>query len=379
MRAIHIVAHVGNEASGPSYSVPALGRALGRSGCDVTLLTQLHEPILPSQGFRNQSFSEFPIPHGLRWSPGLGRALLQKSADADVIHNNGLWLAPNIASGFVARRTGKPLIVAPRGSLAASALERSRWKKKVAWPLQKVAIEQADCFHATAEKEYEEIRAFGLTAPVAVIPNGIDLPELSTVEPREERTLLFLGRIHPIKGLDLLLQVWRDLPTATKDGWRLRLVGKDENGHQTELEAFAAKHDLTDVDFVGPAWNAAKTGEYASADLYVLPTKTENFGMTVAEALASGTPVITTKGAPWAGLEENDCGWWVDRSHGALRTALVQAMEKPPEELERLGANGRNWVREAFGWDRIAEEMTSVYSWVADGKVGPPPGCVRTD
>lgn len=379
MRAVHIVAHVGNEASGPSYSVPALGRALGRHGCDVTLLTQMHDAINPSDGFRNLSFPEFPVPRSLRWSPGLGRALRDRAAECDVIHNNGAWLAPNFVPGFVARKSGKPLIMAPRGTLATAALTKSRWKKSVVWPLQKVTFQQADCFHATADKEYEEIRAFGLKAPVAVIPNGIDLPDPQTSTPRDTRTLLFLGRIHPIKGLDLLLEVWRDLPAEVRQGWRLRFVGNDPDGHQAELERFVAEHDLTDVDFAGPAWDVGKIEEYAAADLYVLPTKTENFGMTVAESLASGTPVITTKGAPWSGLESNGCGWWIDRTHDALSATLTDAMARPPEALSQMGAAGRAWVRKAFGWDGIAEQMLDVYRWVSAGKSGTAPDCVRLD
>ncbi|MEL7154914.1 MAG: glycosyltransferase, partial [Pseudomonadota bacterium] len=235
MKAVHVVPHIGNAASGPSYSVPALGRALGEQGCDVTLLTQAYDAVAPSEGFQNISLPERQFPHGLHWSPQLGRVLHQQAAQADIIHNHSIWLAPNIYTGFAAKRSGVPLILSPRGVLSPAALEKSPWKKKFIWPLQRVAFDQARCFHATAEKEYEEIRAFEQRAPVAIIPNGVDLPEAVDAAPHPDKTLLFLGRIHPIKGLDLLLEVWDDLPDALRAGWTLRIVGDDLEGHRAEL------------------------------------------------------------------------------------------------------------------------------------------------
>ena len=379
MKAVHIVPHIGNAASGPSYSVPALGRALGAQGCDVTLLTQAYDPIEPSEGFQNLSFPELAFPPGLHWSPKLGAVLHQQAAAADVIHNHSIWLAPNIYPGFAAKRSGKPLILAPRGALSPAALEKSRWKKKMIWPLQKVAFNQTDCFHATAEKEYQEIRAFGQRAPVAIIPNGVDLPDTLETAPHPDRTLLFLGRIHPIKGLDLLLEVWRDLPETTRNGWSLRIVGDDLEGHRADLEAMVEHQNIPSIHFVGPAFGDDKLREYAAADLYVLPTKTENFGMTVAESLAVGTPVITTHGAPWSGLETNACGWWVERDKATLTRTLIDAMSRSDTERTAMGANGRRWVNQAFGWQGIASDMIEVYRWLVRGKTGDVPACVRID
>ena len=379
MKAVHIVPHIGNAASGPSYSVPALGRALGVQGCNVTLLTQVYDPIEVSEGFRNLSFPELGFPPGLCWSPKLGAALHSEAAQADVIHNHSIWLAPNIYPGFAARRSGKPLVLAPRGALSPAALEKSRWKKKLTWPLQKVAFDQTDCFHATAEKEYEEIRAFGQRAPVAVVPNGVDLPDVIEAAPHPERTLLFLGRIHPIKGLDLLIEVWRDLPEDARTGWALRIVGDDLEGHRAELETLVDAQKIPSVHFFGPAFGDDKLREYAAADLYVLPTKTENFGMTVAESLAVGTPVITTRGTPWSGLEQNNCGWWIERSKATLTATLLDAMGRSDAERVQMGANGRRWVNEAFGWHNIASDMIEVYRWLMDGKTGDVPACVRID
>ena len=312
-------------------------------------------------------------------SPALGRALRDLAPEVDVIHNHGVWLAPNIYPGLAARASRTPLLLAPRGTLSEEALVKSRWKKRLIWPLQKVSFDQADCFHATAEKEYEEIRAFGQRKPVAVIPNGVDLPAPVEVQRANRRTLLFLGRIHPIKGLDLLLEVWRDLPQDLRRDWTLRIVGDDADGHQAQLEAMVQDQGIPAVEFPGPAFGDQKTREYAQADLYILPTKTENFGMTIAESLAAGTPVITTRGAPWDGLEQNGCGWWIERSGHAVAAALTDALARPREDLDAMGERGRAWVDRAFGWRRIAQDMIDVYRWLAAGRSGEPPQTVRID
>src|SRR5262249_30544183 len=150
--------------------------------------------------------------------------------------------------------------------------------------------------------------------PVAIIPNGMDLPELParpTAGPPAERIVLSLGRIHPKKGLPRLIHAWSKLE-AGYPGWRLKIVGPPEVGHDNELRALTSALGLTRVSVEGPIYGDAKTAAYQEADVFVLSTLNENFGLTVPEALAAGTPAISTKGAPWSGLEEEGCGWWID-------------------------------------------------------------------
>ena len=376
MRVIHTVPHVRRAAAGPSYSVPRLCRALGEAGADTLLMTQDTAPLDPSPGFAHKVHAERGWPGRLAPSPSLERALMREPAD--VIHNHSMWLMANIYPGRAARRRGIPLVMAPRGTLSASALARSRWKKRAVWYfLQRQAFDVSACFHATAEKEYEEIRAFGATAPVAIIPNGIDLPEPVRRPDRAERVLLFLGRIHPIKGLPLLLEVWHGLDPAVRAGWRLQITGPDEEDHQAALQARIDRDAITGVTFCGPVFGVEKDAAYAGADLYILPTETENFGMTVAEALASGIPAIVTQGAPWAGLEEHGCGWWVPRDRAALTAALTDALARPAPVLAEMGAKGRAWMAARFGWDALAREMLTVYTWLARGKTVDTPASVR--
>jgi glycosyltransferase involved in cell wall biosynthesis len=297
-----------------------------------------------------------------------------------LIHNHGLWLMPNVRSGTAAAGGRTPLVISPRGMLAPAALAFSRVRKRAFWALlQGPAVRGASCIHATSEQEYEEIRSFGLANPVAIIANGVDFPELPpepTGVPATERVVLSLGRIHPKKGLARLVHAWSKVEAACP-GWRLKIVGPSEAGHYDELRALAMAFGLTRVSVEGPIYGDAKTTAYREADVFVLPTLNENFGLTIAEALAAGTPAISTKGAPWGGLESEGCGWWIDHGVEPLAAALAQAMALPREALKAMGDKGREWMVRDFSWDRVAHDMLDVYLWLARG--APPPPTIRFD
>ena len=221
-------------------------------------------------------------------------------------------MMPNVYPGQVARRYGLPLVVSPRGTLSEWAMHSGSAVKRLFWPLvQRPSLAATTCFHATAESEYEDIRRMGFRQPVAVIPNGIDIKELQPKSSSGGRTLLFLGRIHPIKGLDMLLPAWRAVQTKFPD-WHLRIIGPDNGGYVEKMRRMAHDLKLERIEFCGSLYGQDKWDAYRNADLFVLPTYSENFGMAVAEALASAVPAIVTKGAPWEGLATENAGWWID-------------------------------------------------------------------
>jgi glycosyltransferase involved in cell wall biosynthesis len=323
----------------------------------------------------NWDYARIPILRRLRSSQGLSEALNHAARTADVIHNHGLWVMPNVDAARAAARGPTPFVVSPRGMLAPAALAFSRAQKQVFWALlQGSAIRGAACIHATCEQEYAEIRGFGLANPVAIIPNGIDVPELParpTAQPAGERVVLSLGRIHRKKGLSRLVHAWSKIEVGYP-GWRLKIVGPPERGHDDELRALVAALGLGRVTVGGPIYGDAKWNANRDADLFVLATLNENFGLTIAEALAAGTPVISTKGAPWSGLESEGCGWWIDHGVEPLAAALAHAMALPRETLKAMGDKGRQWMARDFGWDRIAHDMLGVYLWLSR-RAKPPP------
>ncbi|MEM7429742.1 MAG: glycosyltransferase [Pseudomonadota bacterium] len=378
MKILHTVPHVCKEASGPSYSVSRLCDQLGGSGHEVSLYTIDAHRRADAHRYRHETFASTPVAGKLGLSRGFSAALHDAAPTADLIHNHGLWMMPNVYPGDAARRSRTPLIVSPRGTFSPVALQRSRHVKQAFWWLkQRRAIETAACLHATSEQEYLDIRAFGLRQPVAGIPNGVDIPEaLEERKSGERRTLLFLGRIHPIKGLDMLLEAWEQVSQEHAE-WDLVIAGSDADGYRQELDATVRRNKLNRVRFAGPQYGDAKHAAYCAADLYILPSRTENFGHTVAEALARATPVITTTGTPWAPVVSEGCGWCVEPTVEAINGALKQGLKAAPADLAAMGARGRGWMRRDFSWEAVASQMTQVYAWCAGE--GPRPDCVRAD
>lgn len=367
-----IVASVDDEAAGPSYSVTSLAAALQLQGLDSGVLAVGRRETEPWLEVHAQDFASVPVAKRLRISGGLARAIGEAAEQGAVLHSHGLWLMPNIYPARAAQRHGVPLVVSPRGMLGEAALAFSARRKKLFWVLaQRRALEAAACFHATSMAEAEDIRRAGLTAPVVVIPNGIDIPKVQALS--RSRTILCLGRIHPKKGIDRLITAWAQLAGRYPD-WRLRIVGPSEMGYREDLQRQV--HDLRAprVDFEGPLFGDDKLKAYRKAGLFVLPTLNENFGMVVAEALAAGVPAICTRGAPWAGLISERCGWWIDHGPDALAAALDNALSLPDSERAAMGARGRAWMGRDFGWDGIAARMAQVYSWCS--AQGEKPACI---
>ena len=376
MKLVHVVPHIDAEAAGPSYSVPRLCQSLAARGDEVTLSCLAAAGDIA--GVRTVVHPSWPILKRFAVSPAHARDLGKRAHQVDIVHNHSLWSMVNVASGWVVPGKRAKLVTSPRGTLSEWALQHSRRRKQLLWPLQQRVLARADLLHATSEEEYGEIRRSGFRAPVAIIPNGIDLPPPRTESQADTgvRTLLFLSRIHPKKGIELLLDAWAALSALHPD-WQLQIVGPGEPGYVAELERQAARNGSQRVTFVGPLYDVDKARAYQDADLFVLPTHSENFGMAVAEALAHGCPAIVSQGAPWAGLETNGCGWWIPNDVDHLRDTLEVAMALPAQRLQDMGARGREWMQRDFAWASIAETMTLAYRWVIEG--GDVPECVRVD
>ena len=241
---------------------------------------------------------------------------------------------------------------------------------------QPPSLEEKAGLHATADAEAEHLRTLGLRAPIAVVPNGVTIPETgkqSAGSPDRTRQALFLSRIHPKKGLLNLVDAWAEIDP---ENWTLVIAGPSENNHRAEVEARVREKELEDVvSFPGAIPDDEKWDWYRDSDLFVLPTFSENFGVVVAEALASGIPAITTTGAPWRPLETENCGWWIDTGVAPLANALRDAVNRTDDERLAMGGRGRRLVEDRFSWDRVAADLAAAYRWVL-GR-GPQPDCIR--
>lgn len=298
--------------------------------------------------------------------------LALRASRPQLIHLHGLWLYHAWTAYRVARSAHIPLIVSPRGMLEPWALRQGRLQKAVAGVLfHRAMLRDATCIVATSAMEARSVRLAGVSAPIFVIPNGVDVPDESHAvrSPASLRTALFLSRIAPKKGLLELLVAWHAVAPA---GWRLRIVGPDERGYADTVAHEIRRLGLeSSVTLAGAAWGEDKRREYAAADLFALPSHSENFGMVVAEALAAGLPVITTRATPWAELETERCGWWIQTGAAALIPTLRDAVALPESELKAMGARGRQLVAARYAWPRVAEDMARIYCWVTGSGAEP--------
>lgn len=384
MTLCHVVSHIDEEASGPSYSVPRLAQAVAAAQEQEVVVATLDRGAgTRDLGIvKHRAFVQARFPRKLGVSEPLGTWLGRARENGlSLIHSHGLWMMPNIYAGRAAARAGIPHVIAPRGTLDPAALAYSaRTKQAVRWLGQDAALEGATAFHATSQDEASHIRAQGLCQPILLSPNGIDIPEVTRPVRSARRTLLYLGRLHEKKGLDLLLQAWARLEPAYPE-WDLRIVGKGSAAFEAGLTNDIAKRGLSRVTLSGPVYGAEKLQAFRQADLFVLPTRGENFGMVVAEALAAGTPVMTTTGAPWAGLRDHRAGWWCAPKAPAIEAALAQALMADRSILAEMGARGRIWMTQAYGWAEIGARMVRAYAWFQQGRLhgAPVPDDILTD
>lgn len=306
-------------------------------------------------------------------------ARLVRQRPPDIIHSHGLWSPANYWACNIGARHSIATVIHPHGMLEKWALEQKKFKKILGLHLyQRRQLEAASILIASSPMEYEAIRVAGLRQPVAIIPNGVEMPVDQSVgvsklerQSRHERNILFLSRLHPKKGLMNLLSAWAQIHPP---GWRLLIAGGEApaENYRSTVESYISQLGLGgSVDLLGEVYGDAKEAVFRSADLFVLPSFSESFGIAVAEALSYGVPVIATHGTPWSDLREFRCGWWVEVGIEPLRNALLEAMSHQDETRLEMGLRGREYVKR-FGWQIIGNRMLDVYAWVAGMGDRPP-------
>ena len=317
-------------------------------------------------------FSENPS--FLDYSISLGKQLLKSKSN--LFHGHGLWNLPIHQMASIARKKRIPYVISTHGMLEPWSLKQSKFKKNIAMNLyQHKDLKDATCLHATGVMEMESIRKLGYKNPIADIPNGInihDYPQKQYVIGTTKKTILFLSRIHPKKGIEILINAWQLLNTSAKENWCVKIAGNGEDDYINQLSTLIKEKGLTDnITIIGSKFGAEKIATYHEANLFVLPTYSENFGIVIAEALCCGVPVITTKGTPWEVLESYNAGKWIDIDEISLKEALESFMSKTDEELQEMGKNGRQLIVDNYSIESIAEKFILLYQWVLTGENKP--------
>ena len=329
---------------------------------------------------------------------GVEVSVVMKEADlasCDVVHIHGLW-SPLLhhASGW-ARQMGIPVVWSTHGMTAPWSMRHKWWKKMPAWLLyQRRDLKAAAAVHCTTELEQEWNQTLGFKR-CFVAPLGTTLPNLrSTPTPKTYtstlKTLLFVGRIYPVKALDRLIEAFARVDESIRRNWTLRLVGPDQADHMAELMALCNRLGLTysapeqngedstvgldliprphQGEFVGPKFDEGLDAEYANCDALALVSHTENFGATVVDALAHGKPVITSTKTPWKIVADNKCGWWVSNDIEPLSTALVELMTTSDAERMEKGECGRKLVEDHYTWSAVCDKMIAGYEEALNGR-----------
>ncbi|MDW1821125.1 glycosyltransferase [Vibrio sp. Vb1018] len=307
-------------------------------------------------------------------------------SQCDIFHVHGMWLFPSIVSNRSFKSNQAPYVISPRGMLDPWALKNSSFKKKLASAIfEDKHLKNATCLHALCESEAKSMRDYGLTNPIAVIPNGISVPNFtkeltslgSNVEGQRKK-LLFLGRIHPKKGIRELLAAWAKIThqSSISSNWELVIAGWDDGGYEAGLKE-QSKHlgIIESVSFVGPKFNDEKDKILKDADAFILPSFSEGLPMSVLEAWAYCLPVVMTEFCNLPEGFEYGAALKAEPNIDSIASALNILFSLSSEELIKIGSNGRNLVEDRFTWEYIGQVMNDVYEWCITGEN--PPECIQ--
>lgn len=381
MKVHQIVPSIFNQSDGVANCVRNLSAALVNRQIDIEVHSLYDIGITPKNlVIKTYRHSLFPT-DAIGRSPEMERGIKKSVQANDIVHAHGLWMQPTVYGFEAAKKIGCKFCLEIHGTLSNWALKTSRLKKFISLNFlgQKSALKNADLLIATCEDEYKDIRNFGLHNPVAIIPNGVQIP--SILSPKivlPYKQMIFLSRIHKKKGLDILLKSWKLIQENHLD-WELVIAGPINNSHAQELIQLSELTNCDRVKFIGEIHGNQISEILSKAYCFVLPTHSENFGIAIAEALACGTSVITTTGAPWSGLVDNDCGLWITLSVDNLTDALHDMMSRPLNQLAAMGHNGREWMRRDFSWDEIAQKTVRAYEWLLNPAKADQPDFIKLD
>lgn len=368
MKILQTIAGFGAKSGGTSTCTYDLLNAMHRQGCKVDLMTlTVKDTSDRLMGKGEEWIKALPndgiSPYG--YSCNMNRFLQQ--ADYDLYHTNGMWMHCNHETCVVARKKGKPYIITPHGMLYPQAMNRSTWKKKLLLAIGGVDkdLKLAICIHVTCIEEMEHYRALGYKNPVAVIPNPVPMPDfIKDIEKKNSiKRIGFLGRLHPRKNVEVLIDAWIMLGDKVKDS-QLVIMGKGDAAYERMLRDKVRQYGLKNVEFVGFITGREKFEKLASLTALCVPSDFENFGMIVTEALSVGTPVIASQGTPWQDLNIHKCGYWINNDSEILAKTIQEVLDLPESKIAEMGRKGKRLVEEKYSDIKVAAMMKRLYEWI---------------
>lgn len=382
MRVLHVIPGVAPRDGGPSVAIHAMARGVAALGADVAVATtnadgdgELPVPVDRDVIEASVTYRYFrrSLNGDWKFSLPLTAWLRDNVRRFDVVHVHALFSYATIPSCRLAAHAGVPFILRPLGTLDPWSLRQKRWKKTPYLRfVERRHLADAAAVHVTSAQEADAVAALGFGGKARLIPLGAELaPERGAPRTARPLRVLYLSRIHEKKGLPLLLDAVARLRRAYPDAVELVVAGRGAPDYEREMHAACDTLGITRaVRFVGHVDGAAKARTFDEADVFVLPSHTENFGIAVAEAMAAGLPVVVSDQVGLAeSIQSADAGVVVPRDPAAISGALERLM-RDWEERERLGRNARALIADRFSWTRTSEALLALYRELTTARAG---------
>ena len=373
LRVVHVCAYFAPAFvyGGPPRSIAGLCRAQRDAGIDVSVVTttanggtELDDSIVGRGHYDGipVHYCKRAWPRSIFYAPALRHVVASQLRNADIVHIHGLWNATVWMAAAAAADARKPYVLSPRGMLTAAALEHNRWRKTLVYPFADArVIRGAARLHATSRLEFDELNRIPAAGRGVYVPNGIDLnPETND---RRLPMVLFLGRLHPIKRLDLLAAAFEQVRACRPDA-QLVIAGPDESGHRADVEPLFAPFGKS-VTWTGSVNDETKKQLLGAASVLVMCSNSESFGMSAAEAMAAGTPVVVTRTCPWPDVATHNTGHWVEQTADAIADGVIAVLRNPTAARE-MGRRGRQLVAANYSWPHAAAALIREYQAIAD-------------
>ena len=360
MKVIHYIPSIDRIAGGTSTYMQVLGKELGKLA-DVHIITHASENPLPID---NCKIHYVPGYNPLKGSFKIEVNKLLDVLKPDLVHVNCCWMPACALVQKMAQKRNIKVVLTPHGMLEPWIIKRHYWTRKVPALLlfQKAAVKKADCLQATAESEKQNLLKLGYNSNLTIVKLGIDAESIAMKTSwKKSKQLLFLSRVHVKKGINYLIEA-ADILRDELQGYKILVAGEGEADYVASLKLQIMDKGLQDIiQLIGGVYGDKKWELFQTSDFFVLPTNSENFGLAIAESLASGTPVITTVGTPWNDLNSSNAGAWIEIGTQPLVETLRRFLSLSDEELETMGKNGRKLIETKYSAKVMAEEMMEVY------------------
>ena len=316
-------------------------------------------------------FLNAPLEHKFEYSPSIKKEIKQLG-NYDIYHAQGIWQYPTYALIDVAKSYKKPYIITPRGMLYPQDIQKSNKFFKIVSLKYRLLkdLNNADCVHVTCKEEMEYCRKLGITSPIAIIPNPIEIKNYKRNIQEKIFRLGYLGRLSPRKNVESLIYAFHELKNNISNA-ELIIIGGGDIHYEKFLKNEVKRLGLNNVKFLGFLSGDKKDEAISSLSVLAMPSEFENLGNVILEGLIRKIPCIATKGSPWEELITHKCGWWVDYNQEAITKAVKEAIETPNEELIEMGNRGRKLIEENYSIEKVAQKFKSLYEWIYEKKSKP--------